>query len=147
MLDKLLQFLNPTPPAEPLPEEEGRVALAALLVHAARADGDYAPEEVRRIDRILATRFGLSPFEAARLRVEGEAAEANAVDLHRFSQAIKRAVPHEERLAVIEAVWQIAYADGAEAAEEAGLVRRLCGLLGIADRDAGLARSRIRSGD
>ena len=44
-------------PAE-VPAADERLALAALLVEAARADGDYAPEEKAQIGCILAARFG-----------------------------------------------------------------------------------------
>ena len=61
---------------KPLNHDDARLALAALLVRLARADGDYAAIEVSAIDTILRERFALSPFEAAELRTNAEAAEA-----------------------------------------------------------------------
>ncbi|MEM1344531.1 MAG: TerB family tellurite resistance protein [Pseudomonadota bacterium] len=143
MLDKLIAlFRDPEADVE-LTEDDGREAVAAILVAAARADDDYAASERTQIDRILAARYDLAPSEATTLRESGEQAHAEAGDLVRFTRAIKRAVPHEERIAVIEAIWEIAYADGARDAEEAGLVRKLCGLLYVEDREAGLARQRV----
>ncbi len=52
-------------------------------------------------------------------------------------------MPHEDRVAVIEAVWRVIYADGELDDEESSLVRRLCGLLYVPDQDAGLARQRV----
>jgi len=126
-----------------LDEGDAREAVAAVLVMAACADDDYADCERSMIDRVLAQRYALSPWEAARLRASGEAAYESASDTVRFTQAIKRAVAHEDRVGVIEAVWEIAYADGARDHTESALVRRLCGLLYVPDRDAGLARQRV----
>jgi uncharacterized tellurite resistance protein B-like protein len=126
----------------PAPADE-RTALAAILVEAARADGSYDPEEAERILRVLAARYGLSEADAAALRAEGEAAQAAAVDLVRFTRAVKDAVSYEARAAVIEAVWEVVYADGTREMHESALIRKLCGLLHIEDREAGLARQRV----
>lgn len=143
MLKHLLALFDDPDAAVDLTPEDSREAVAALLVEVARADGDYDDDEKARIARTLATRYGLSPGEAVALRDVGEAAQAQATDLVRFTRAIKRCVPHEERVAVIEAIWEIAYADGARDDAEAALVRKLCGLLYVEDREAGLARQRV----
>lgn len=134
-----------TAPAAPLPEPDQRLALAALLVRVARADGDFAPAEAERIDRILARRYGLSPAEALRLRAEAETLEAEAPDTVRFTRAIKDAVPYEERAGVIEALWSVVLADGVRDAEEDGLLRLVANLLGVSDRDSALARQRVEA--
>jgi uncharacterized tellurite resistance protein B-like protein len=59
----------------------------------------------------------------------------------RFTRLIKAAVPYEEREAVIEALWQVALADGI-AADERGFLRLVANLCGVSDRDSGLARQR-----
>ena len=43
---------------------------------------------------------------------------------------------------VLAAMWEVAYADGERSADEETLVRLVAGLLGINDRDSGLARQR-----
>ena len=124
-------------------QDAGRVAIAALLAEAARADDVYAENERRMIDRVLAARFGMADADAALLRARGEAAQADAVDLVRFTRAIKDAVPYEDRVGVIEALWRVILADGEIEHEESGLVRRLAALLYVSDQDAGLARQRV----
>ncbi|WP_101065416.1 tellurite resistance TerB family protein [Roseovarius salinarum] len=139
--DFLQKLVQPTP--EPLDEADARLALIALLVRVARSDGDYAPEEIDRIDRIAATRFGLSPFEAGKLRSEAEQLESEAPDTVRFTRAIKDAVPYDDRLAVIEALWQVVMADGRRDHAEDSLLRLTSNLLGVSDRDSALARQRV----
>ena len=128
-----------------LPDAEARVALTALLVRIARADSTYTAEERRRIERVVATRFDLAPVAAADLRAEGESAEAEAPDTVRFTRAIKDHVPYEERQGVIETLWELVLADGRRDEEENALMRTVAPLLGVSDRDSGLARQRVAS--
>ncbi|MDF0599950.1 TerB family tellurite resistance protein [Psychromarinibacter sp. C21-152] len=141
--DLLKRLTQPDPP--PLPETDARRALAALLVRVARSDGDYAAAEAELIDRILAARYTLSPFEAPKLRAEAEQLESEAPDTVRFTRAIKDAVDYEEREGVIEALWSVVLADGHRDEEETGLLRLIANLLGVNDRDSALARQRVES--
>ncbi len=144
MIDALLRRLS-GPPAK-LPLTEARLALAALLVRLARADGHYAQAEAAQIDRVLAARHGLSPFGAAALRVEAEALEAQAPDTVRFTRALKEAVPLEERTGIVETLWSVALADGGRDAQEEQVIRLTAALLGLSDRDSALARQRAERG-
>ncbi len=143
MISKLIALFRDPLANVPVTEEDEREALAAILVEAGHADGDYSAAEKARIARILSARFNLSPGEAVTLRASGEEARDAATDLVRFTQAINRIVPHEERIGMIEAVWEVAYADGVRDEAESSFVRRLCGLMYVADRDAGVARQRV----
>jgi uncharacterized tellurite resistance protein B-like protein len=124
--------------------EDQRIAVAALLVIAAHADHDYAEAERAQIDHVLAQRYGLSAAAAAALRAEGEAAEAAASDLYRFTALVKRGVPHEERHAVLEAMWRVVLADDHREMHEEALMRRVTDLLGLDSRDSVQARQRAQ---
>jgi uncharacterized tellurite resistance protein B-like protein len=141
MIDTLLRRLF-APAAAPLPPADCRLALAALMVRVARADGDFAATEAARIDRILATRYGPTAGAAAALRAEAEALEAAAPDTVRFTRALKEAVPLEERAGLVEALWSVALADGARDAGEDRLIRLVSNLLGLTDVESALARQR-----
>jgi len=142
MLGDILKSLLAPQPSR-LDDGDARLALAALLVRLAKADGDYAPEEIARIDRILARRHGLSPFEATALRREAETLEAQAPDTVRFTRAIKDAVDYEDRTGVIEALWAVVLADGERDEEEDAMLRMVANFLGVNDRDSNLARQRV----
>jgi len=142
MFSEFLSRLTASDPA-PLADVDARLALTALLVRVARSDGRFDDSERDRIDRILATRYALSPFEVAKLRGEGERLEAEAPDTVRFTRAIKEAVPYDQRIAVIEALWQVVLADGVREPEEDALLRMVSNLLGVNDRDSALARRRV----
>lgn len=141
--DFLRRLAAPAP--DPLPEDDARLALAALLVRLAKADGEYAVAEIARIDKVLAARFGLDQVAAAKLRARAEAVEHDAPDTVRFTRAIKDAVPYEERAGVIEALWEVALADGARDYEEDALLRLVAPMLGVTDQDSALARQRVES--
>lgn len=134
------------PDIEDLPDEDARLALTALLVRIARSDNDYSGGEKERIDQINARRYGLGPGAVNALREEAEMLEAEAPDTVRFTRAIKDAVPYEDRLAVIKALWEVVLADGARAQEEDALVRMVTSFLGISDRDSALARQAVAGG-
>ena len=139
--DFLSRLTGPSP--EPLAPGDARLALTALLVRLARSDGHYDSGEVARIETIAASRYGLSTAEATALRQEAETLESEAPDTVRFTRAIKDAVPYENRIEVIEALWQVALADGSRDADEDALIRLAANLLGVNDRDSALARQRV----
>lgn len=142
MFGEFLKRLTQPEPA-PLPDNDARLALTALLVRVARTDGHYAPAEVANIDRIIAARYGLDQVATAALRTAAETLETEAPDTVRFTRAIKDAVPYPDRLAVVEAMWRVALADGVRDDHEDALLRLVANLLGINDRDSALARQRV----
>lgn len=141
--DLLNRLLAPAPAALPAPEAD--LSLAALLVRLARADDHYGADERVRIDRVLSARKGLSMEEAAALRASAEELESEAPDTVRFTRALKDAVPHEDRTELLEALWDVALADGSRDAEEDALIRLVANLLGVSDRESAHARQRIEA--
>lgn len=144
MFGDFLRRLTEPQPA-PLPDTDARLALTALLVRVARSDHDYASDEANMIERIVSFRYGLGQAECRALRHEAEALEAEAPDTVRFTRAIKDAVPYDERLRVIEALWRVVLADGVRTDEENALLRLVASLLGVSDADSGMARKRVAS--
>lgn len=144
MLANLIRRLTHPDPA-PLPEADAQLALTALLVRLARADGDYATVEIDQIDRIISARYGMSPFEAAALRAEAETLEKDAPDTVRFTRAIKDAVPYEDRISVVEALWTVALADDGRDDAENALLRMVAPMLGVEDQDSARARQRVEA--
>lgn len=143
MIRSLLSQLLDTGSSVALGTEDAEHALAVLLVRLARADNRYETAEMRRIDRILARRRNLAPEEAAALRAEAEADESTAPDTVRFTRVLKDRIPYEDRISVIEALWEVALVDEERTGEEDALIRLVANLLGVNDRDSALARQRV----
>ena len=140
MFEALIRSLTASAPRR-LPEPDSRLALAALLVRIARADGTYSAAEISRIDRVLAHRHGLSAQDTTALRNQAEALEAEAPDTVRFTRALKDAVPMEDRDSLMQALWAVALEGGRDDTEDQ-LLRLVSSLLGISDQDSAIARRR-----
>ncbi|WP_085307095.1 TerB family tellurite resistance protein [Planktotalea arctica] len=141
--DFLKRLTQPEP--DPLDDGDARLALTALLIRIARADGDFAPEERRQIESVITTRYVLDAEGAAKLMGNAAKLEIEAPDTVRFTRAIKDAVPYEDRLGVIESLWSVVLADGVRENEEDALLRLVANLLGVNDKDSALARQRVAS--
>ena len=137
----LKSLLAPAP--APLTTEDAQLALCALLVRVARSDENYAPSEIAQIDKVMMTRYGFDSARAAQLRKSAETLEQEAPDTVRFTRALKDAVPYDDRIGVIEALWSIALADGARDADEDAVIRLVANLLGITDVESATARQRV----
>lgn len=123
--------------------DELQLAAAALLVEAARMDDNFGSDEHAVIERLLRDRFSLSAEEADALVGAADKASSEAVELYGFTREIKDAFDSEERIRMIEMLWEVAYADGEVHDHEANLLRRVAGLLYVSDRDSGDARKRV----
>lgn len=143
LADILAAFRAPAP--DRLTNDDARLALTSLLVRVARADHDYAEAERRIILRLLMERYGLSEAAATALRAEAEDLESQAPDTVRFTRVVKETVPYEHRETVIEALWTVVLADDRRDHDEDGFMRLVVSLLGISDRDSGLARQRVQA--
>lgn len=121
-------------------EDNARKAMAAVLVMAARADGDYAASEKGAIDQALMELYSLSRDGAVALREVGEAAEERALDHYQFTKAIKIAVPYEARASILVALWRVVLADGRRDPQEDALMRQLTDRLGLSSVDSAYAR-------
>lgn len=115
-------------------------AAAVLLVIAARMDGCMDAQERAIIERLLHDR--LAVMEPAALVDEAEQAAAESTDFFSITRVINDRLEPEQRVTILEMLWEVTFADGAVHDYEANLVRRVAGLLHISDRDAGEARKR-----
>jgi uncharacterized tellurite resistance protein B-like protein len=140
MIDALKNLFRPG--AEPRSEVPQDVAVAALLVEAARADGVYDEAERRAVLRLLQEMFGLNPAEAAALHDQGDEAQQTAPDMVRFTRVIKMALDEGERIGLIEALWQVVLVDHDRDPHENALLRHLAPLIAVSDRDSVAARQR-----
>jgi uncharacterized tellurite resistance protein B-like protein len=144
MLDALRNFIRALGRAEKkhhLGEDDSRLALAALLVHCMAIDGKISDAERGKLRAVLQRNFGLSDADLDTLVDDAVAAEREAVDLYRFTSVLKRQMPEEERIQVVENLWEIAYSDGKSHEFEENLVWRVSELLGVHSRDR-MARKR-----
>ena len=118
-------------------------AAAGLLVEAALLDGDYHDEEKQRIEILLRERFELDQSETTKLMTAAEEAAADRVELHTITKTVRNHFSEEERVKMIEMLWEVVYADGDLDDFEANMMRSVTGLLYVSDRESGDARKRV----
>lgn len=82
------------------------------LFEVARSDNRVEACEQRITARALARRFGFDRSEVTRLLVAAKEGAIKATDLHHFTQIVVRSFSEEERIGVIEMLWDVAYSDG-----------------------------------
>lgn len=122
-----------------------KLAAAALMVRAAALDGAFGEAERATIRRLLRDRFTLSADDAAALIAEADALQADSTQILPFTRALKDALDPQERLRILEMLWEVVLADGAVHDYEANLMRRIAGLLYVSDQDSGAARRRVQT--
>ena len=147
MLDRLKALFLSDPEADADRASRGdddlRLAAVALLVEAACADGEFDAAERHCIRSLIESRFGLSQNEATALLDEATRVVQDSVQILRFTRTIKDRYAYEARVALMEMLWDVIYADGVPDALEAQLMRRIGGLLYVSDHDRGAARQRV----
>ena len=140
MFDQLMRlFQAPTPQLKP----DLRLSVAVLLVEAARQDDRFEPAERAVIEHLLMRKFALTQEDCRALLAAGEARAGEMVQLHGHTSTIFEAMTPDERIGLVEMLWEVAYADGVLDPEEDLLIRRVAGLIAVSDRDRVLARQRV----
>ena len=123
--------------------DELQLAAAALLVEAAVMDGDFDADERRTIGALLEQSFDLDGEAAAALITMAEQAVDDSTQHYGFARVVKDNFTHDERVRMIEMLWEVAYADGQLHDFEASYLRRIAGLIYVPDRESGAARKRV----
>jgi len=124
--------------------DEVQICAAALLVEAAWLDGEFTADERTSISDTLRKYFQLNAEEAASLLTEAEKIQEDAIEISRFTRAVK-SMPEPQRVEILEALWEVVLADGELHAYEANLLRRVGGLIYVSDRENGEARLRVKA--
>lgn len=147
MLRTLKQLFNTlTPPAElAVPEHTLQLAAAVLLIEMMRADSYCGHEERQAAVDALATKFALGEDEVARLMELADATSREAPDLYSFTSKLNRGFSPEQKVRMVEYLWQVAYADGQLSHHETHLMLKLGDLLYIPRGDFVAAKQRARA--
>jgi uncharacterized tellurite resistance protein B-like protein len=125
------------------PQDDLQLALAALLAEAGHSDDRFDAAERAAIIRLLERRFDLTQTEAGALLAAGEREAERSAELFRFTRVINERLSHEQRIELLEMLWEVAYADGVLDQYEDSLLRRIGGLIYVSDRERGAARRRV----
>ena len=140
MLDRLRHFIadvvsSETPEHRSFDETGCKLAATALFVHIISLDGAPSDVELRKLHELIETRFELDPGTADKLIEAATLVEGEAVDLYHFTSVIMRSLNDEDRLRIVEMMWELVYADGHVSEFEENVVWRAADLLAVSSRD------------
>ena len=120
------------------------ILITALLIHAAKIDDNYTDVEKKIIKKALINLNTITSKEAEKLLKKAEKIEQESDQIVAFTREIKKN-SMEFRLKIIEILWKIVYSDGSSDSFESNLIRRVCGLLYISDRDSGIIKLKVKN--
>jgi len=120
------------------------ILVASLLIHAAKMDENYTEKEKKIIKKALVDLNSLNIDEAEKIILDAEKKENASNQIVEFTKEIKK-YSMDYRLKIIEVIWKIVYSDGISDIYEANLIRRICGLLYISDKDNGIIKIKVKN--
>ena len=124
-----------------------RTATCALFLEMALTDGEFSETEQDRVLSILKNDYDLSEEDALALIEETSLELEQSIDLWQFTKRINQSYSSEEKMRVIQMLWQIVYADGSLDKHEHYLVRKLSKLLCLSHEELIEAKRRVIHGD
>jgi uncharacterized tellurite resistance protein B-like protein len=111
------------------------VATCAILLEIAKIDGEFSDSERQDIIAIFRDKYHLATEEISSLIEAAEEELEHSIDLWQFTNRINKNFSPEEKISILETIWQVAYADGKLDKHEDYLMHKLTGLLNLSHRD------------
>ena len=118
------------------------IKVAALLIHAAKIDENYSDEEEKIINKTL-LELGAKRENLENIMINAKKIEDDANQILDFTREIKN-MNQENKIKIIESLWQIIYSNQEADMYETGLMRKLAGLLYIDNKTMGDIKERIK---
>jgi uncharacterized tellurite resistance protein B-like protein len=120
------------------------LATAALLLEMMRMDSSVTAAETATVAQALQSRFGLDAAQVDALMALAADEAQQATDYFQFTSLINRHFSQEQKIQVVENLWQVAFADGLLDAHEQHFMRKIADLLYISHADYVAAKQRAR---
>lgn len=111
------------------------LAAATLLCEVVRADDKTDERELQVLRNTLEARFNLQSEEVEELMQLANREAEQAVDHFQFVRLINDHFSEQEKIALVDQMWRIAYADGDLDPEEEWRVRKIADLLYVRHSD------------
>jgi uncharacterized tellurite resistance protein B-like protein len=119
------------PADTPLDEHTLQLSTAVLLVEVMRAAPEVHEGEYAAVLRALRRQFELSDDELQRLIELAHETARTAYDYQRFTRLLNERFTHAQKVAMVEAMWAVAYADAHLDVHENAVIRKVAGLLHV----------------
>ena len=139
-----MMFKNIFKSKKPQNTKNNYVLIAALLIHAAKIDENYTENEKKIIKKVIIDLNKIDSDQADKLLKLAEKKEEESNQIIEFTKEIKK-YPVDFKLKIVEIIWKIVYSDGTSDDYESNLIRRICGLLYISDKDNGIIKAKVKN--
>ncbi len=151
MLDIVKRFFSPIDEKAASGRSAGtghelQMAVCALFVEMARIDESFSAEEMAAVIDILKDKYGLSAENATAMITAAEAELEQSVDYWQFARLINENYSMDEKVAIIEMLWQIVYLDGNLDKHEDYLMHKLAKLLRLHHKQLMDAKKKVLYG-
>lgn len=143
LLDQISRELAPDAPTSP-GEHTLHLATAVLLVEVMRAEPTMADSERDAVLRALRVKFALAEDELQRLLELAHDTARTAYDYQRFTGQMNEHFTQEQKVRVVEAMWQVAYADAHLDVHENHVISKVAGLLHVTHGEYIAAKMRAK---
>jgi uncharacterized tellurite resistance protein B-like protein len=110
------------------------VATCAILLEMAKIDGEFNDSERQGIISIFKNKYDLTDDEISALIEASEEELERSIDLWQFTKQINKNYTPDEKIGIIEIIWQVAYADGRLDKHEDYLIHKLSAILNISHK-------------
>ena len=118
--------------------------LSGLMIEAANTDGEVTQEELNKISHSLINVFKEDPKSVEVSLTKAFENKDNSKSLYYYTSKLNKSYSNENKIKLIEVLWEIILADNEIHDFETNLIRRLAGLLYVSDVECGNAK--IRAG-
>jgi len=133
------------PAAPELDPSDKKLAAAALMFHVIAADGIVKPRERERLSAVLCSHYDVSPADIEKLIEQASKADNDAVDLFSFTSVLKRQMSKDERILLVEDLWEMVFADDELHEFEDNIVWRVAELISVSPQDRILMKQRVQA--
>ena len=124
-------------------EKDDLTKVAALLIHAARIDENFSKSEENIIKKAI-IQMGANEQNLQSIIDNAKTLEENANQILDFTKEVKN-MSDQNKIKIIQTLWQIIYSNNKADIYEANLMRRLAGLLYIDNKTMGDIKAKIES--
>jgi len=112
-----------------------KIATTVLFLEMAYADFEIDPQEENEIISALHDLFDLDEAEITNLIHDAKIQRASKNDIWNFTNSLKAEFEKNERIEILERLWQLVFADGRVDKYEDALIRKITTLLGLEHGD------------
>ncbi len=130
LIDQLTTDLA-RPGGGPADEHTLHLSTAVLLVEVMRATPELHENERDAVIRAMRRKFELSDDEIDRLIELAHETARTTYDYHRFTSLLNERFTQPQKIAVVEAMWEVAYADDHLDVHENAVINKVAGLLHV----------------